>query len=38
MDKPHRKPNRATAEEVVRILCMIVNETVKVILALRGGR
>ena len=38
MGKPCRKPNRAKAEEVVRIVCMIVNEAVKVILALRGGR
>ena len=28
----------ADAEEIVRIICMIVNEAVKVILALRGGR
>jgi hypothetical protein len=38
MNKPCRKPNRADAEEIVRIICMIVNEAVKVILALRGGR
>jgi hypothetical protein len=38
MDKPCKKPERPTATEVVRIICMIVNEAVKVILALRGGR
>jgi hypothetical protein len=38
VDKPCRKPSRANAEEVVRIICMIVNEAVRLILVLRGGR
>jgi len=38
MDKPCTKPERANAGEIVRIICMIVNEAIKVILALRGGR
>jgi hypothetical protein len=37
VDSPCRKLNRADAEKVVRIICMIVNEAVKVILALHGG-
>ena len=38
MDKSRRKPEPANAEKVVRIICMIVNETLKVVLAWRGGR
>jgi hypothetical protein len=38
MNKPYRKPNRADAVEIVKIACLIVNEVVKLILILRGGR
>jgi hypothetical protein len=33
MDKPRRRPD---IERIVRIICVIVNEAVKVIQALRG--
>ena len=38
MDKPRRKPNRPDAEKVVRIICMIVNEAIKVFFDMHGGR
>ena len=38
MDKPCRKPDRANAEETTRIICMVINEVIKLVLALRGGR
>ena len=38
MDKPCKKPERPSATEVVRIICMIVNEAVEMFLTLHGGR
>lgn len=38
MGKPRKSPDRTNAERVVKVICMIVNEAIKVILALRGVR
>jgi hypothetical protein len=36
MDESQRKPDRAKVEEVVRVLCMIADEAVKLFLVLHG--
>ena len=39
MDKTcEKKPERPNATEIVRIICMIVDEAIRLILALRGWR